>query len=178
MTGGRLAVGDTVGVADLEQRWTLIPVEWSDPRAELLRAAMDAELGGRYGERFGAYPPELAAKHARDFALDPATVVVTLIVIGDDGEPVGHAALRTLGPDLEVKRVFVAAPSRGTGVSGALMAALERIAADRGASRLILQTGDLQPEAVGLYERIGYERIPIFPPYVDYDFSLCFQKLL
>ena len=56
------------------------------------------------------------------------------------------------------------------------MAELERIAAERGAQRLILQTGDRQPEAVTLYERIGYTRIPIYAPYLEISFSQCFEK--
>ena len=33
-----------------------------------------------------------------------------------------------------------------------------------------------QPEAVGLYERIGYTAIPIYPPYLPITFSNCFEK--
>jgi hypothetical protein len=48
-----------------------------------------------------------------------------------------------------------------------------------GAKRVILQTGDLQVEAVALYERTGYERIATYEPYVTaIPFSLCFEKRL
>ncbi len=72
-------------------------------------------------------------------------------------------AVGTLAGSLEVKRVFVAPPVRGTGVSRLLMGELERIAADRGAERLILQTGDRQPDAIALYEKIGYTPHPGLP---------------
>ena len=59
------------------------------------------------------------------------------------------------------------------------MAELETLARAGGAKRLILQTGDRQPEAVDLYERTGYERIEIYEPYVTaFAFSLCFEKQL
>lgn len=171
---------ETVGVTSPRAPWTLLLVEWDDPRAVALRDAMDAELSLRYADRFSAFDAETSARFERDFALDPATVVATVLLVRDD-VPVGHAALRvlpTLGDELEVKRVFVHQDARGSGASRALMAELERIGRERGAARLILQTGDRQPDAVALYERIGYTGIPIFPPYSDFDFSLCFEKPL
>lgn len=148
-------------------------VEWSDPRAVVLRAAMDLELAARYAD---AYDADTRARHERDFALDPATIVATVLVLDETGEALGHAALRTLGAELEVKRVFVDARVRGTGASRALMTELERIAAERGAQRLVLQTGDRQPDAVALYERIGYTRIAVFAPYTEFALSRCYAK--
>lgn len=151
-------------------------VEWHDERAVALRAAMDDEIGPRYADVFAAFDDETAALLAEDFAVDPATIVDVILVIDPSGEPVGHAALRALGDDLEVKRVFVDRRARGRGASRALMAELERLALARGAERLILQTGDRQPEAIALYERIGYRSIPVFPPYARFVGSRCFAK--
>ncbi|WP_219927662.1 GNAT family N-acetyltransferase, partial [Microbacterium sp. HMWF026] len=104
--------------------------------------------------------------------------VDVVLVLDADGEAVGHAALRALGEELEVKRVFVQRRARGSGASRALMAALEDLAVERGANRLILQTGDRQPEAITLYQRIGYHPIETFPPYVRFAGSRCFAKTL
>ena len=41
-----------------------------------------------------------------------------------------------------------------------------------------LETGSRQPEAVGLYERAGYYRIPPFGDYWDDPVSLCYEKRL
>jgi GNAT superfamily N-acetyltransferase len=112
-------------------------------------------------------------------AVNPADVVATLILLAPDGTPVGHAALRRLRDDFEVKRVVVDASVRGQGLAKGLMAELETIARDAGARRLILQTGDRQPEAVALYRRLGYRDIEIYPPYVDaIPFSRCFEKVV
>ncbi|MDQ1111592.1 GNAT superfamily N-acetyltransferase [Microbacterium testaceum] len=158
--------------------WTIERVDWRDERAVALRAAMDDEIGPRYAEVFAAFDEETQAVLAEDFAVDPATIVDVILVVDAVGEPVGHAALRALGEELEVKRVFVDRRARGQGASRALMAELERLALARGASRLILQTGDRQPEAIALYERIGYRVIDVFPPYVRFPASRCFAKPL
>ena len=76
-----------------------------------------------------------------------------------------------------MKRVIVVDGQRGRGIGRALMNRLEQIAAAGGARRLILQTGNRQPDAVALYERVGYTPIPIYEPYVEtIPFSLCFEK--
>ena len=160
--------------------WFVEAVAWDDPRAQALRGEMDAEIGPRYADRLEDVPADVAARLGSALAVDAESIVSTIIVRDAAHSPVGHAALRDLGGDftdsLEVKRVYVAPAARGTGVSRLLMAELERIAAERGARRLILQTGDRQPEAVTLYERIGYTRIPIYPPYLEISFSQCFEK--
>ncbi|OWP23699.1 hypothetical protein CBF90_01250 [Microbacterium sp. AISO3] len=143
---------------------------------------MDREVGPRYADRFDETDPEAAARSARAFALDPTTIVATVLVTDAAGEAIGHGALRDLEHDgirdLEIKRVYVRPRARGLGASRALLAELERIARDRGAARVILQTGDRQHDAVVLYERLGYTPIPIYAPYTEYAFSRCFAKTL
>ncbi|MDU0366671.1 GNAT family N-acetyltransferase [Microbacterium sp. NPDC089180] len=158
--------------------WVLESVDWDDRRAVALREAMDAEVSPRYAEVFAAFDAEVAALLAEDFAVDPASIVDAVLVIDASGEPVGHAALRALGDELEVKRVYVDPRARGRGASRALMAELERLARGRGADRLILQTGDRQPEAIALYESIGYRAVEVFPPYQRFPSSRCFAKPL
>lgn len=151
-------------------------VDWDDPRAQAMRDAMDVEIGARYG--YGA-AGGLPTESLRVLIVDPADVVTTQLAVQPDGTPVGHAGLRRLGDELEVKRVVVAASVRGRGVARALMAEVERTARELGARRVILQTGDRQPEAEALYEALGYTRIPIYEPYVGpMPFSRCFEKLL
>ncbi|TFD85734.1 GNAT family N-acetyltransferase [Cryobacterium lactosi] len=152
-------------------------VDWTDPRAVALRAAMDDEIMPRYADRFTAPSAEDAAARDTAFAIDPATMVVTLIATVD-GVPAAHAALRMLGTEYELKRLVTLAGFRGRGLSKALIRAVETEAAARGARRVILQTGDRQPEAVRLYEHLGYTPIPIYPPYESISFSLCYERML
>ena len=177
--------GENGAVPETTAVWTIETVTWDDTRAIALRAAMDAEISPRYHDKLEGISDEEAARLGAALAIDPRTITATVIALDAEGRAVGHAALRDLGEvlsaspyagSLEVKRVYVAPEARGTGLSRALMAELERIAAVAGVGRLILQTGDRQPEAVGLYERIGYTRIPIYPPYLAIAFSNCFEK--
>jgi GNAT superfamily N-acetyltransferase len=155
----------------------ILTVDWADPRAVDLRTAMDDEIMPRYNDRFDAVDAGTAAERAAAFAIDPGTMVLTLIATVD-GVPAAHAALRLLGSEYELKRLVTRAEFRGRGLSRALIRAVEDAAAERGARRLILQTGDRQPEAVNLYERLGYTPIPIYPPYEAIWFSLCYERLL
>jgi len=148
-------------------------VAWDDPSAAALRAAMSAELGRRYADRFAA-----GAEPTPGAAVEAATLAWTGVARTPAGRPVGHAALRWLGPDLELKRMYVVPAQRGTGVAVALLAAAEREAARLGAPRIVLQTGDRQPDAVRRYEKSGYTPIPIFGPYRARTYSRCFEKLL
>lgn len=145
-------------------------VPWDHTDAEALRAAMAAEVGPRYADRTA----DLARTQAN--AVDPDTVHRTIVVFAGD-TPVGHAAVRWNAGDLELKRMYVHPDHRGTGVSAALLTASEHAARELGLPRLILQTGDRQPDAVRLYEKSGYTRIPIFPPYEAMPFSNTFEKV-
>jgi GNAT superfamily N-acetyltransferase len=158
--------------------FTLESVSWDDPRAVELRRQMDAEMTVRYANPGApAEPAEITARRTASLAVDPADVRATVLVLDDDGTPIGHAALRDLRGDWEVKRVIVAESTRGRGVGRALMARLEEIARSAGVGRLILQTGNRQPDAVALYEKIGYTPIPIYEPYIEtIPFSLCYEK--
>src|ERR1700712_1737823 len=159
--------------------FTLETVAWNDPRAVAMREGMDEEMHARYATRMPAGDTEAAAKIDAALAVDPADVVATVLALDSDGTALGHAALRMLGTEWEVKRVIVAAAARGRGVAIAIMAELARIAGEAGALRLILQTGDRQPEAVALYEKIGYSRIAIYEPYIEaIPFSICFEMVL
>ncbi|GAA4678148.1 GNAT family N-acetyltransferase [Frondihabitans cladoniiphilus] len=155
-------------------------VEWDDPRAVALREAMEFEMGARYAGRDADSTPDKEEALHRALAVDPAGVFATILVVDEStGTPLGHAALRDLRGEWEMKRVIVAVAARGRGIGALLMSELDRAAREGGAARIILQTGDRQPEAVRLYERSGYTPIPVYPPYIDtIPFSLCYEKVL
>lgn len=152
-------------------------VAWDDPRAVALRASMDEEMNERYASAWEDWDPEAMRRAHTAFVVDPADISATLLAIVD-GEPVGHAALRRLDGEWELKRVVTLASHRGQGISKALIAAIEDAARSEGASRLILQTGDRQPDAVRLYEWLGYQPIPIYSPYEVIPMSLCYAREL
>jgi len=147
-------------------------VAWSHPDAVALREAMDAEIGPRYADRAESLPTPL------EMAVVPHDLVYVGLGLLPGQPPVGHIALRRLGAEFEVKKLFVREEARGAGVGRALLHAAEAAARSLGGRRVILQTGDRQPDAVTLYERAGYRRIPIYAPYFGLPYSLCFEKLL
>jgi GNAT superfamily N-acetyltransferase len=162
----------------VQSTFTVQSVAWNDTRAIDLRAAMDAEMEQRY-LRALPEPAETVTRRAAALAVDPASLVSTLLAVDNDGTPLGHAALRMHRGDWEIKRVIVAKHQRGRGIARALMTTLHDIARSGGARRVILQTGEKQPEAVSLYAKLGYTPIPVYEPYLEtMPSSLCFEKVI
>jgi len=156
----------------------LIEVDWLDARAVAQRDAMNAETGAMYAAFTGGNTPEVNAAIDAALAVDPATIVYTVIAV-DGGRVLGHSALRPASSGvLEVKKVFVEPDARGTGVARALLADLERYALVHGVTSLVLQTGPLQVDAIALYEKVGYVPIEPFGAYGVIPGALCFEKSL
>lgn len=146
-------------------------VEWGDAEAVRLRGAMTAEIRGLYAD-----DPTSQNRDGR-LDIDPASIVFTAL-IRDGDEAIGHIALRKLGDDLEIKRMYVVPERRGGDLADQLLAEVEREARSVGAPRLILHTGDRQLAALAFYERHGYTPIDVYPPYEQLAYSLCFEKVL
>jgi putative acetyltransferase len=150
-----------------------VVVTQEDPYKDVciqLIAELSAELGARYGDDgTGLFDPA-------DVCGPRAAFVVAWL----DDEPVGCGALRPM-PDTtiaEVKRMYVRPSARRRGVSRQILTRLENLAGDFGYAAVQLETGTLQPEAVGLYETAGYQRIACYPPYDTNPLSVCFEKRL
>ena len=78
----------------------------------------------------------------------------------------------------EVKRMYVRPAFRGRGFGRRLLDHLADHARTHGINLLRLETGVHQREAIGLYESMGFHRIPPFGPYTDDPLSLCYEKRL
>ena len=147
------------------------PAFWDDADVQRLTADQQAELRARYG---GAAEP----------GIEPSAddVSVVLVARDDEGTALGCGALRALGDDVaEVKRMYVVPAARGRGVSKAVLAALEDAAREHGWMTLLLETGPLQPDAIGLYTSAGYRPIGAFGAYVghpDAANSLFFERVV
>jgi GNAT superfamily N-acetyltransferase len=128
-----------------------------DPVAAALVDAVLAEYVGRYGGEGDGTP------------VDPAQFeppAGAFLVAWLDGQPAGCGGWRTHPSGAaEIKRMYTVPSVRGRGVAMALLRALEESARDAGLKRVILETGHLQPEAIALYEKAGYVRIPNFGHY-------------
>lgn len=78
----------------------------------------------------------------------------------------------------EVKRLFVSQEFRGQGVARVLMSELHSRALDAGHTLVRLETGIHQPEAMSLFESLGYRIRPPFGDYVDDPLSVFMEKKL
>jgi putative acetyltransferase len=79
---------------------------------------------------------------------------------------------------VEIKRVWIVPSARGHGLSKILMTTLEEAARAMGFKFARLETGVLQPEALGLYRSLGYlERSP-FGAYKLDPLSVFMEKAL
>src|SRR5260370_231157 len=139
------------------------------PEAADLISALDGDLRERYpgSPIHGTEPIEFRASGG-------------VFLIGRlDGVGVACGALRPMSDSAaELKRMFVRREQRGKGFGRATLAALEEIATRRGFQMIRLETGVNQPEAIGLYESMGYYRIPCFGEYILDHQSRCFDEAL
>jgi len=96
-----------------------------------------------------------------------------------DGELVASGAAKVLedeGRYAEIKRVFVLDRHRGKGLSSEIMHYLETELQNRDISLFRLETGVKQPEALGLYRKLGYRERGPFGSYVADPFSVFMEK--
>ena len=145
------------------------PLAPADPRARRLIGALDRL-------QLSLYPAE--SNH-----LDPIETLegdnVTFLAAFVAGEVVGCGAVKRMhGHYGEIKRMYVEPGVRGHGVGRALVHALESDLLAHGFDVARLETGTRQPEALALYERCGYLRIPPYGDYPDDPLSVFFEKRL
>jgi GNAT superfamily N-acetyltransferase len=146
-------------------------VEISAPIVEQLILALNAELEDRY--------PEEGANHFRLDADEVAEGRGAFLVAYMDGRAVGCGAVRRNDPEVaEIKRMYVIPEARGRGIARQVLAALETEAQQLGVSRIVLETGLRQAEALALYRRAGFVEVPLFGEYLDSPLSVCMEKRL
>ena len=107
-----------------------------------------------------------------------SAVDVVLLVFYGNGA-VGCSGLKKYSDtDAEIKRVWVEPEYRRHHIAAQMMTALEGNAKTMGYKRTILQTREIQSDAVKLYTGRGYHQIDNYPPYDRLDGAICFAKEL
>jgi len=150
---------------------TPLRLEAADPvgaQATQLLRQMRAEALSRYGDILDASTPVtnelLVARSA-------------FLLARLKGRSVGCAALRPLDAEAaEVKRMYVIPAVRRRGIARLLHAELEAQAAAFGFTTLRAETGNRQPEAIGLYKSSGFRRIGPYGDHAEDPLSICFEK--
>ncbi|MER7926158.1 MULTISPECIES: GNAT family N-acetyltransferase [unclassified Streptomyces] len=154
------------------------PVPFDHPDAVKLDDQVQAEYHARYGDGGDAT------------TLDPADFTppngVYLIAYDENDSPVATGGWRTQDAndegnedgDAELKRMYVIEQARGLGLARRMLATLEENARAAGRTRMVLETGTKQPEAIALYTSSGYEPCAKFGYYRFHADSRCFAKKL
>ncbi|MFE5772129.1 GNAT family N-acetyltransferase [Streptomyces sp. NPDC056485] len=153
-------------------------VPYDHPDALKLNDQVQLEYQARYGGEGDVTP------------LDPAMFApprgLYLLAYDASGAPVASGGWRGQDEndegysdgDAELKRMYVVAGARGLGLARRILAALEADARAAGRTRMVLETGDRQPEAIALYSSSDYTLTKKFGHYRDYESSRCMAKPL
>jgi GNAT superfamily N-acetyltransferase len=102
---------------------------------------------------------------------------VAFFLIRHDEAPAGCGGIKLFGAEYgEIKRMYVRPSFRGLGLGKQMLDHLADYARSQGVGLLRLETGIHQHAAIGLYERMGFERIPPFGEYRPDPLSIFFEK--
>lgn len=149
----------------------LAPEPFDSPDAQALAAAQQAEMHGLYGEA------DIGPTRVADMFVEPDGAFV--VVRDDHGQAVACGGVcRFDDARGELKRMYVAPPARGRGLGRLVLLELEATARRLGYRGLVLETGDRQEAALGLYRGSGYEPIPCYGAYASRPLSVCLEKRL
>lgn len=143
--------------------------------------ALIAEVQQEYVRRYGG-PDDTPV----DVAEFEAPLGVFVVVYDGEGRPVGTGAWRAreggepglADGDAELKRMYTRVEARGQGVARQVLRWLEEEARRAGRTRMVLETGTKQPEALALYASEGYQVTPKFGLYREEENSVCMAKPL
>lgn len=136
------------------------PTPVDDPvAAELLDEYFTSrELG------FTSHPGGYRIVHPDPPAFTPPAGVF-LVVRDDRGAAIGCGGVRMIAPNRgEIKHLWMRPSARGSGTGRALLADLERRAAELGATEVVLDTNESLAAAQHIYRTSGYEEVA---PYND-----------
>jgi GNAT superfamily N-acetyltransferase len=132
----------------------------------MVSQALVAEAMSDLQERYEGDDGDGTPVSAADFEPPAGAFLVAYLA----GEPVACGGWRSHGESgtvAELKRMYTLPAARGRGVARQVLAAVEESARSYGRTRIILETGAQQPEAIKLYRSTGYECIEHFGFYRD-----------
>jgi len=146
----------------------ITPVDPASPEAAALILELDLDIAARYpGSPINGIDAANFEKAGGYF-----------VVARDGNQALGCGAFRPVVGDVcaEVKRMFVSPAARRRGVARVILRHLEAEIRRRGFQSIVIETGNLQTEAIALYESEDYFPIPAFLNYAASPISRCFAK--
>ena len=147
---------------------TLIRTNSNNANFIQLVALLDKDLAVRDGD-----------EHAFYAQFNKVDSIKQVVVAYQNGMPVACGAIKPLSETAaEVKRMFVHPDHRKKGIAAKILTELEAWATELTFEECVLETGRKQPEAIALYQKVGYLVTPNYGQYIGVDNSVCMAKPL
>ncbi|MCY1660285.1 MULTISPECIES: GNAT family N-acetyltransferase [Chryseobacterium] len=129
---------------------------------------LDADLAIRNGE-----------DHAFYDQFNKIDAIKNCIVIYVDEIPAACGAFKKFDEKtVEIKRMYTNPDFRKKGLATTIVKELEFWAKELNYTKAVLESSLEQNEALSVYEKSGYTRIPNYGQYIGIDKSVCYEKVL
>lgn len=117
--------------------------------------------------------------HAFYAQFNKTSLLKNAVICYENNTAVGIGAYKEFEPNVaEIKRMYTVPECRGKGIAKAILNELETWAKEENYTTSILETGFLQLDAIGLYQKLGYEITENFGQYSGVANSVCMKKLI
>ena len=144
----------------------IIQTDSTNDNFRILISKLDKELFNRYGQIQNSF-------NKQNIIETSAKVIIVKV----DDKPVGCGCYKKYNEDtVEIKRMYIDTKFRGQGLSKIILGELENLAKVSGYKNTILETGNKQPEAIGLYKIFGYKLIENYGQYKGIETCICMTK--
>ncbi|WP_336715314.1 GNAT family N-acetyltransferase [Chryseobacterium mucoviscidosis] len=129
---------------------------------------LDADLAVRNGEDHSFYDQ-----------FNKIDAIKNCIVIYVDEIPAACGAFKKFDEEtVEIKRMYTNPDFRKKGLATTIVKELEIWAKEFNYTKAVLESSLEQNEALSVYEKSGYTRIPNYGQYIGIDKSVCYEKVL
>lgn len=146
----------------------LIRTNFENPDFRKLVTDLDSELSVIDGEEHEFYS-----------GFNKIAGIKYVVVAFNEEIPVGCGAIKDYKEiAMEVKRMYVSPAGRNKGLGTKILLELEKWAKELSYNKCVLETGIRQPDAIRLYEKNGYLKIPNYGQYVGVENSVCYEKII
>lgn len=145
-----------------------------------VRTTSDNPDFGRLVNQLDAYLRILDGDEHEFYAqFNKTNLLKNALICYENEEAVGIGAYKEYDANtVEMKRMYTLPEHRGKGIAKAILTELENWAKEEGYTQAILETGYLQKDAIGLYQKLGYTITANFGQYIGVANSVCMKKSL
>lgn len=126
---------------------------------------------------------DLAVRNGEDQAFynqfNNIGMIKNCIVVYIDEIPAACGAFKKFEEGtVEIKRMYTHPDFRKRGLASTIVKSLEQWAKELNYKKAVLETSLEQNEALSVYEKSGYIRIPNYGQYAGIEKSVCYEKML